>query len=127
MALMALGTCVGFSSNPYKHRETGEQRYSHKLAVSTGDATEELTLDDDLLRDLGPDVQRLRLFGQPVRCRVRVGAFGRDNGTASVSLRVTGIEFLTRAELALAGGELPEVYVEDDPAPTGNGSELTVA
>lgn len=123
MSLTAVGTLVGFNTSEFKDRETGEIRFSHKVSVSTGDSVVELSVADDLLRSMGAEVGRLRVFGQPCRCRVRVGAFGREGGGATLSLRLTGIEFLTMADLLAAGYEV-EVY---DPASelaySANGSD----
>ncbi len=126
MALTAVGTLVGFNTTEFKDRETGELKNSHKVSVSTGDSVVELSVADDLLRQMGAEVGRLRVFGQPCRCRVRVGAFGRDGGGATLSLRLTGIEFLTMADLVIAGYEV-EVYDEKAEqalaaVPSGNGS-----
>ncbi len=123
MSLTAVGTLVGFNTTEFKDRDTGELRNSHKVSVSTGDTVVELSVADDLLRSMGANVGRLRVFGQPCRCKVRVGAFGRDGGGATLSLRLTGIEFLTLSELASAGYEV-QVYDPDaELAYTANGSD----
>ena len=102
MALTAVGVAVGFVSTPWEMDE--KRGVSHRLSVSTGDTVEEISISESDFDALGVEaVDRLRALGQPVRCRVKAGAFGGEGKSPRLSLRLLDVEFLTLAEVQSAG------------------------
>lgn len=118
---LAAGTIVGYDEQAYEFQ--GRSGITRKLSVSTGEAVEVISIPDDEAEDLGRDLDKLREFGRPVIVRVKIGAFGKDNGGATLSVKLAGIRFVRIADLVMYGYEAP-VYVEEpaEPVKSKNGA-----
>lgn len=92
--LQASGRAVSYSERPYDFQ--GRSGVTRTLTIAGTGGTLELRLPEEVFLNLKQSDRALlmdedRLFGTHIWATVEAGAFGRENGNAQLSLRITGL------------------------------------